>query len=104
MRDARSSKILKRAGFRWDRALPSVGLRWRLSILVLLVILPAAVLFIVHSAHDRERLVAAAEARALRVARAWAENHDAILAAGRFLLEAAASDQAVEQGDPAACA
>src|SRR5262249_52942583 len=62
----------------WIPFLP-LGLRARLALLVVVAGLPALLLFLLHAQSERAQLVAEAEARALRLARAWADNHDALL-------------------------
>ncbi|HZB91472.1 MAG TPA: ATP-binding protein [Stellaceae bacterium] len=46
-----------------------------------------------HYVHaEREELISAAKGRALRLARAWAQNHDALVGEAQLLLEAAVRD------------
>jgi PAS domain S-box-containing protein len=79
-----------------------LGLRARLALLVVVAGLPALLLFLHHAQGVRAGLMAEAEARALRLARAWAENHDALVREAHLLLLAATRDPAAA-GDRATC-
>jgi signal transduction histidine kinase len=72
------------------RQWPSVGLRGRIMMMVLVALLPAMTLFLYHIAQDRGELLAAAEVRALYLARAWAEHHDERIREAEAVLRAAA--------------
>ena len=90
---------LSRKAQRW----PRLSLRWRLVLLVGLALLPAILFFVQYVRAEREQLTAAAEARALRLARAWAGNHDALLREAELLLEAAGRDPALATPAPGGC-
>jgi PAS domain S-box-containing protein len=83
---------------------PRLSLRWRLVLLVLLALLPALLFFVQHVQEERADLIAAAEARALRLARAWAQNHDSLVREAQLVLEAAERDPTLAQAAPAGCA
>jgi PAS domain S-box-containing protein len=80
-----------------------LGLRARLAVLVVVAGLPALALFLYHAQRERAALMAEAEARALRLARAWAENHDALVREAHLLLLAASREPAAATGDTASC-
>jgi PAS domain S-box-containing protein len=80
-----------RSGFR-------LGLRARLVLLVVLAGLPALLVFLYHAQRERADLIVEAQARALRLARAWAENHDALVREAHLLLLAASRDPATMVG------
>ena len=71
-----------------------LGLRARLALLVVVAGLPALLVFLDHAHRERAGLMADAQARALRLARAWAENHDALVREAHLLLLAASRDPA----------
>ncbi len=83
---------------------PRLSLRWRLVLLVLLALLPALLFFVQYVQEERAQLIAAAEARALRLARAWAQNHDALVREAQLVLDAAERDPALAQAAPSGCA
>jgi PAS domain S-box-containing protein len=83
---------------------PRLSLRWRLVLLVVLALLPALLFFVQHVQEERAALIAAAEARALRLARAWAQNHDALVREAQLVLEAAERDPTLVHAAPAGCA
>ena len=85
----------------WRR--PRLGLRARLALLVVVAGLPALVVFLDHAKGERAGLIADAEARALRLARVWAENHDALVREAHLLLLAAALDPAAASGSSEIC-
>ncbi len=66
-----------------------IRLRWRLIVLTLFALAPAVILFLNHAAEERERLMTDAQALALRVAQAWAGNHDSLVREAHLLLQAA---------------
>src|SRR4051812_41203437 len=70
----------------------SLGLRARLAVLVIVASLPALLLYLHHAQQERRHLVAEAESRAMRLALAWAENHDALVRETHLLLLAAARE------------
>ena len=90
------------AGWRFWTGL-RLGLRARLALLVVVAGLPALVVFLNHAERERAALMAEAHARALRLARAWAENHDGLVREAHLLLLAAARDPAVAGPSGATC-
>jgi PAS domain S-box-containing protein len=82
---------------------PRLSLRWRIVLLVLFALVPAVLLLLDDAHRLQEQLVAAAEARALRLARVWAQNHDALVREAELLIEAARRDPTVEGLDPERC-
>ncbi len=77
---------------------PTIGLRWRLVFLVVATLSPALLLFLHHTQNIRAALLTEAQARALHLARSWAENHDAVLREANLVLEAALRDPAIATG------
>ncbi len=82
---------------------PRISLRSRLVLLVLLALLPAMTFFVHYARVEREQLITQAQARALRLARAWAENHDALVREAELVLEAARREPAVTEAAPEGC-
>jgi PAS domain S-box-containing protein len=73
-----------------------------LALLVVVAGLPALLLFLYHAQSVRAGLMEEAEGRALRLARAWADNHDALVREAHLLLLAATREPAAT-GDRATC-
>src|ERR1041385_7400796 len=61
------------------RFVPVPGLRWRLGLLLIVAWAPSLVLFLHHAQTGRATVLQEAQGRALRLARTWADNHDALL-------------------------
>src|SRR5260370_7227199 len=78
-----SRPALRMPRLRW----PVMGLRWRLVLLVVVALAPAILLFLHHSATQRAELILGAQSRALRLARVWADNHDAVLREANLILD-----------------
>jgi PAS domain S-box-containing protein len=82
---------------------PRVGLRWRLVLLVMLALLPAVIFFFRYAHDERQQLIAQAQSRALRLARAWADNHDALVREAELVIEVAEREPALAQSTGGAC-
>ena len=82
---------------------PRIGLRWRLVLLVLLALLPALIFFFHYARAEREQLIAQAQGRALRLARAWADNHDALVREAELVIAIAEREPALAAGQGGAC-
>jgi PAS domain S-box-containing protein len=89
-------------GIAWLRW-PVIGLRWRLVVLVVVALAPAILLFLHHTQTERARLILGAQHRALRLARVWADNHDAVLREANLILEAAIRDPSIAAADTTEC-
>src|SRR5271166_5094755 len=76
------------AGIRW----PVLGVRWRLVLLVVVSLVPAIVLFLERTSTERAALLDQAQARVLRLAMVWADNHDALVREANLILEAVIRD------------
>ncbi|HYM04895.1 MAG TPA: ATP-binding protein [Stellaceae bacterium] len=83
--------------------LSGISLRWRLISLVLAALVPALLIVLDHERQDREETIAAAQTRALRLARVWAQNHDGLVREASLLLEAAKREPAVLDPRNARC-
>jgi PAS domain S-box-containing protein len=94
-----SRPALRIAWLRW----PVIGLRWRLVVLVVVALAPAVLLFLHHTGTERAELILGAQSRALRLARVWADNHDAVLREANLILEAALRDPGIGEADIAKC-
>ncbi|HXY98906.1 MAG TPA: ATP-binding protein [Stellaceae bacterium] len=81
-----------------------ISLRWRLIVLVLLALMPALIFFVRYVHVERDQLIGQAQGRALRLARAWAGNHDTLVREAELLLEAARRDPALTGATPGDCA
>src|SRR5260221_10629381 len=92
-----SRPALRMPRLRW----PVMGLRWRLVLLVVVALAPAILLFLHHTATQRAELILGAQSRALRLARVWADNHDAVLREANLILEAANRDPDIAAADSA---
>ncbi len=100
----RSRRGLSRLALRLPRLRwPVIGLRWRLVVLVVVALAPAILLFLHHTESERAGLILGAQNRALRLARVWADNHDALLREADLILEAVLRDPAIAAADTAQC-
>jgi PAS domain S-box-containing protein len=86
-----------------EKICPQLGLRWRLVLLVLLALLPALIFFFRYAQDERQQLIVQAQSRALRLARAWADNHDALVREAELVLDIAERDPALLTGEDGAC-
>src|SRR5262249_49850259 len=77
---------------------PPLGLRWRLVLLVLLPSLPALALVLQDATAERDSLLAAAEARTLRLARAWSDHHSDLVREAKTMLIAGARTSVSSSG------
>ncbi len=101
---SRAERGLSRPALRMPRLRwPVIGLRWRLVLLVVVALAPAILLFLHHSATQRAELILGAQSRALRLARVWADNHDAVLREANLILEAANRDPDIAAADSTKC-
>ena len=74
-----------------------------MCVLVLAALAPGLLLFLHHTQAERTGLLHEAQDRALRLARVWADNHDAVLREASLVLEAAIRDPAVASADASQC-
>ena len=82
---------------------PRIGLRWRLVLLVLLALLPAILFFFRYAHDEREQLIGQAQSRALRLARAWADNHDELVREAGLVIDVAEREPALAGAPGGAC-